>query len=97
MRKDIKFEDFSIYRGLMMTEEQINEYKNAKVNLYDVNLNGFASTSQDKNLALKFTFPEKQQEKMKSVLIQIDVKLKPGFPFACLFMLGEDYSVFPKE
>ena len=40
-----------------MKEEEINKYKNAKVNLYEMNFNGFASFYQDKNDALKYTFP----------------------------------------
>ena len=64
-----------------------------------MNLNGFASTSQDKNLALKFTFPsaDKIVKGTLPVLIKIDIELKNGFPFACLFVLGEDYSVFKEE
>jgi hypothetical protein len=40
-----------------MKEELINEYKNAIENSYDVNMNGFQSTSQNKISALGFTFP----------------------------------------
>ncbi len=40
-----------------MKEKEINEYKNAKVNLYEMNFNGFASSNQDKNVALNHTFP----------------------------------------
>ncbi len=36
-------------------------------------------------------------DERKPVLIRIDVKLKPDFPFACYYMLGDMYSVFKNE
>ena len=84
---------FLVYRGLSLDEQELSLYRSMVGQ--DINLQGYASTSKSRRVALDFAFGNRDPER-KSVLFEID--LTDGTISGYCFQMNLiDFTAYPEE